>query len=46
MAVSYILKRNGFYIYCLSGNYFGTGRGYKLEIWQEGVFSKYKEQFF
>ena len=19
---------------CLSGNYFGTGEGYKLEIWQ------------
>ena len=38
--VSYILKRNGFFIFlffCLSGNYFGTGKGYKLEIWQEGV---------
>ena len=22
---------------CLSGNYFGTGKGYKLEILQEGV---------
>ena len=47
---SYILKRNGlfffFFFFCLSGNYFGTGKGYKLEIWQEGVVSKYKERFF
>ena len=34
---AYILKRNGFFFFCLSGNYFETGKGYKLEIWQEGV---------
>ena len=32
--------------FCLSGNYFGTGKGYELEILQEGVVSKYKERFF
>ena len=26
-----------FFFFCLSGNYFETGKGYKLEIWQEGV---------
>ena len=38
--ISYILKRNGFFFFgffCLSGNYFETGKGYKLEILQEGV---------
>ena len=33
-------------IFFLSADYFGTGKGYKLEIWQEGVVSKYKERFF
>ena len=41
--LSDILKRNGLFF---SGNYFETGKGYKLEIWQEGVVSKYKEGFF
>ena len=26
--------------YCLSGNYFGTGKGYKHEILLEGVVKK------
>ena len=34
------------FFFCLSGNYFGTGKGYKLEILQESVVSKYKEIFF
>ena len=34
------------FFFCLSGNYFGTGKGYELEIWQEGVVSKYKERCF
>ena len=32
--------------FCLSEDYFGTGKGYRLEIWQEGVVLKYKELFF
>ena len=43
---SYILKRNGFFVFCLSADYFGTDKGYKLEIVQEGVVSKYKEFLF
>ena len=35
--ISYILKRNGLFFVCLSGNYFGTGKGYEPEILQEGV---------
>ena len=33
-------------VFCLSGKYFETGKGYKLEILQEGVVLKYKERFF
>ena len=35
-----------FFFFCLPGNYFGTGKGYELEILQEGVVSKCKERFF
>ena len=40
------LSSNYYFIFCLSADYFGTGKGYKLEIWQEGVVSEYKERFF
>ena len=44
MTILYIKAQ--WFFFCLSGNYFGTGKGYKLEIWLEGVVSKYKERFF
>ena len=34
------------FVFCRSGNYFGICRGYKIEILQEGVISKYKELVF
>ena len=32
------------FFFCLSSTLFGTGKGYKYEIWQEDVVSYYKEE--
>ena len=40
------IKAQWFFFLCLSGNYFGTGKGYELESFQEGVVAKYKELLF
>ena len=42
--LSYILKRNGDFFVC-PAHYLGTGKGYKLEIWQESVVSNCNERY-
>ena len=39
------IKTQEFFFFCLSADYLGIGKGYKLDFWQEGVVSNCKERF-